>query len=242
MLVLRDVSLSLKPSFPRRRESKYSQVNLPKLDSRLRGNGGVGVLLKTFSLEIAAGEIVTLMGPSGSGKSSLLSFIGGDLDSNFQASGEIILNGSKLNEVVPHLRQVGRLFQDDLLFPHMTIGENLLFAVPRMAQAERITMMRTALERAELQGFEDRPPHTLSGGQKARVALMRTLLAKPAAILLDEPFNKLDAKLRASVRDYTFSHISERKIPALMVTHDRADAPGGGRVLTITESGEVQDV
>jgi putative thiamine transport system ATP-binding protein len=242
MLVLRDVSLSIKSSFPRRRESNFSPVNLPKLDSRLRGNDGGGVLLKTFSLEIAAGEIVTLMGPSGSGKSSLLSFIGGDLDPNFQATGEIILNGAKLNDVPSHQRHVGRLFQDDLLFPHMTIGENLLFAVPRMAQAERITMMRTALERAELQGFEDRPPHTLSGGQRARVALMRTLLAKPAVILLDEPFNKLDTKLRASVRDYTFRHIAERKIPALMVTHDIADAPLKGRVLTILENGEVQDV
>jgi putative thiamine transport system ATP-binding protein len=201
-----------------------------------------GVLLKPFSLEIAAGEIVTLMGPSGTGKSSLLSFIGGDLSLNFSTSGEIVLNGATLNDVPAYQRHVGRLFQDDLLFPHMTVGENLLFAVPRMAHADRIAMMSTALERAELQGFEDRPPHTLSGGQRVRVALMRTLLAKPAAILLDEPFNKLDTKLRTSVRDYTFSHIAARSIPALMVTHDIADAPPKGRVLTISENGEVQNV
>lgn len=203
---------------------------------------GDKVLLKPFSLQIAAGEIVTLMGPSGSGKSSLLSFIGGDLDANFQASGDIILNGEKLNDVAPHQRHVGRLFQDDLLFPHMTVAENLLFAIPRMAQADRITAMRMALERAELPGFEDRPPHTLSGGQRARVALMRTLLAKPAAMLLDEPFNKLDTKLRAAVRDYTFLQIATRKIPALIVTHDIADAPDKGRVLMISENGGVQDV
>jgi putative thiamine transport system ATP-binding protein len=117
-----------------------------------------------------------------------------------------------------------------------------LFAVPRMPQPERNAMMLKVLERAELAGYEDRRPHTLSGGQRARVALMRTLLAKPAAILLDEPFNKLDTKLRASVRDYTFSHIAERKIPALMVTHDVADAPTKGRVLTISENGWVKDV
>jgi putative thiamine transport system ATP-binding protein len=134
------------------------------------------------------------------------------------------------------------LFQDDLLFPHMTVAENLLFAIPKMPRAERLAMMRDALEQAERQGFEDRPPHTLSGGQRARVSLVRTLLARPNAILLDEPFNKLDAKLRASVRDYTFAQIAERKIPALLVTHDRADAPTHGRVLTITENGEVQDV
>jgi putative thiamine transport system ATP-binding protein len=243
MLVLRDIALSLNPSFPRTREPRLATDEpAESLGSRVRGNDGEKILLHPFSLEIAAGEIVTLMGPSGSGKSSLLSFIGGDLDPNFQATGEIILNGMKLNAVPPYQRHIGRLFQDDLLFPHMTIGENLLFAVPRMAQIERISMMRNALERAELAGFEDRPPHTLSGGQRARVALMRTLLAKPAAILLDEPFNKLDAKLRASVRDYTFAHIAERKIPALMVTHDQADAPAGGRILKITENGEVQDV
>lgn len=199
------------------------------------------MLLQSFSLEIAAGEIVILMGPSGSGKSSLLSFIGGDLDPNFQATGEIILNGAMLNDVPPHQRHIGRLFQDDLLFPHMTVGENLLFAIPRMPQAERLAMMRTALERAELAGYEDRPPHTLSGGQRARVALMRTLLAKPEAILLDEPFNKLDTKLRASVRDYTFAHIATRNIPALLVTHDIADAPKKGRILIITDNGQVQN-
>ena len=230
MLVLRGVSLSLNPSFPR------------GLDSRLRGNDSVKVLLKTFSLEIAAGEIVTLMGASGSGKSSLLSFIGGNLDPVFHATGDISLNGAALNDVPPNRRRMGRLFQDDLLFPHMTVGENLLFAVPRLPQPERLAMMRTALKRAELDSFENRPPHTLSGGQRARVALMRTLLAKPAAILLDEPFNKLDAKLRGSVRDYTFAHIAERRIPALMVTHDRADAPRAGRVLTISDDGEVGDV
>lgn len=203
---------------------------------------GGGVLLRPFSLDVGAGEIVTLMGPSGSGKSSLLSFIGGDLDPSFQASGEINLNGVKLNDIPPHQRHVGRLFQDDLLFPHMTVGENLLFAIPRVPQAVRIAMMRKVLERAELAGFENRPPQTLSGGQRARVALMRTLLAKPAAILLDEPFNKLDTKLRASVRDYTFRHIAARAIPALMVTHDSADVPQKGRVLMISENGEVKDV
>jgi putative thiamine transport system ATP-binding protein len=203
------------------------------------------ILLQPFSkghlisIRNFAGEIVTLMGPSGSGKSSLLSFIGGDLDENFQASGEAILNDLPLNHVPPYRRHIGRLFQDDLLFPHMTVGENLLFAIPRMPRAERLVLMRAALERAELAGYEDRPPGTLSGGQRARIALMRTLLAKPGAILLDEPFNKLDAKLRASVRDYTFAHIAERNIPALLVTHDLADAPKKGRVLMITDDGRV---
>jgi putative thiamine transport system ATP-binding protein len=202
----------------------------------------VRVLVQPFSLSIAAGDIVTLMGPSGSGKSSVLSYIGGDLPEAFTATGAVLLNGQSLLLQSPEKRHIGRLFQDDLLFPHMTIGENLLFATPRLPKAERSAMVATALERAELTGFADRPPHTLSGGQRQRVALMRALLAKPSAILLDEPFSKLDKTLRGQMRDYVFSHIKARNIPALLVTHDREDAPSVGRVLEISRDGVVQDV
>ena len=200
------------------------------------------MLVQPFSFAVAAGDIVTLMGPSGSGKSSLLSFVGGDLPAAFTAAGDVLLNGQLLALQRPETRSIGRLFQDDLLFPHMTVGENLLFAVPRMPKPDRLAMVATALERAELNGFGDRPPHTLSGGQRQRVALMRTLLAKPLAILLDEPFSKLDKSLRAQMRDYVFSHTKARAIPALLVTHDRDDAPSGGRVLEISDEGVVRDV
>jgi putative thiamine transport system ATP-binding protein len=204
-------------------------------------NIGSTSLIRDFSVHVASSEIVTLMGASGSGKSSLLSYIGGDPMPGFQTRGEILLNGTAMNHVPPERRGIARLFQDDFLFPHMTVGENLLFAVPKMPQAERVMMMRTALERAELTDFENRAPHTLSGGQRARVALMRALLSKPAAILLDEPFSKLDEDLREAMRRYTFSHIEARGIPALLVTHDRADATFGGRVLKLMQ-GEVRDV
>jgi putative thiamine transport system ATP-binding protein len=199
-------------------------------------------LIKPFSLDIAAGEIVTVMGPSGSGKSSLLSYIGGDLDEAFTAQGDIVLHGERLNEFPPERRGIARLFQDDLLFPHMTVGENLLFAVPKLPQADRVAAMLAALEQAELKGFEDRPPHTLSGGQRSRVALMRALLARPQAILLDEPFGKLDRELRVNIRGFTHDHIVKRQIPALLVTHDLGDAPLGGRILKLTPAGEVIDV
>jgi putative thiamine transport system ATP-binding protein len=198
-------------------------------------------LIRDLSVQIKPREIVTLMGASGSGKSSLLSYIGGDPMPAFQTSGDILLNGAVVNHVPPERRGIARLFQDDFLFPHMTVGENLLFAIPKMPQAERVAMMRSALERAELADFQNRAPHTLSGGQRARVALMRALLSKPSALLLDEPFSKLDEDLREAMRRYTFSQIEARGIPALLVTHDRADAPASGRVLKLVH-GEVRDV
>ena len=139
----------------------------------------------------------------------------------------------------PEQRRVGRLFQDDLLFPHLTVGENLLFGIARGSLAERQNLVNEALSQAQLEGFENRAPHTLSNGQKARVALFRALMAKPHAMLLDEPFSKLDAELRQSIRNYVFAHLRERNIPTLLVTHDREDAPAGGRVFRISNKGEL---
>lgn len=198
------------------------------------------VLIRPFSLAIQAGETVTLMGPSGSGKSSLLALIAGDLPPPLIGEGRISLGGRDLDSLPPEARKIGRLFQDDMLFPHLTVGENLLFGMARgAARAQRLIRMREALADAELEGFEARAPHTLSGGQRTRVALFRALLASPSAMLLDEPFAKLDMELRAAMRSFVFGHLKERRIPSLLVTHDRADAPAGGRVLTIGSDGEV---
>lgn len=194
---------------------------------------GAEPLVAPFSLVIAPGETVTLMGASGSGKSTLLSFLAGDLEVPFTASGHVYLEGAPLDGLPPERRRIGRLFQDDLLFPHLTVSENLLFGLPRGKRAERLAQVEAALAEAELTGFGDRPPHTLSGGQRARVALMRALLAEPHAMLLDEPFNKLDAALRQTMRSFVFGHIARRGIPCLMVTHDAADVPPGGRVLLL---------
>jgi putative thiamine transport system ATP-binding protein len=190
-------------------------------------------IFETLSVTIEAGEIVTVMGPSGSGKTSLLSAVAGDLPDPLHCSGTVTLNGRDVTGLRPEQRRIGRLFQDDLLFPHLTVGENLLFGVERGSKFEREEMMKTALRRAELEGFQDRAPHTLSGGQRSRIALMRALLAKPDAMLLDEPFSKLDKALRASIRDYTFAHLRERKIPTLLVTHDSEDVPQDGRVIHV---------
>ena len=197
------------------------------------------LLIKSFTISIEAGEIVTLMGPSGCGKSSLLAYIAGDLTTPMHGAGRVTLDGVDLMGLPPERRRVGRLFQDDLLFPHLSVGENLLFGIARGNPAERQSLVNDALASAQLEGLENRAPHTLSNGQKARVALFRALMAKPQAMLLDEPFSKLDAELRQSIRNYVFAHLRERNIPTLLVTHDREDAPAGGRIFRISNKGEL---
>ncbi|MBC8792362.1 MAG: ABC transporter ATP-binding protein [Tagaea sp. CACIAM 22H2] len=184
-------------------------------------------LLGPLSLDVAPGAVATIMGPSGSGKSSLLAYLCGTLDPAFAASGQATLDGVALAGLAPEKRRIGILFQDDLLFPHLSVAGNLAFAVPANAP-DRQRRVDVALAEAELDGYGERDPATLSGGQRARVSLMRALLAEPRAILLDEPFSKLDAGLRDKMREFVFAHIRARQIPCLMVTHDEADAAAAG--------------
>ena len=179
---------------------------------------------------VAPGEVVTVMGPSGCGKSSLLSWLCGTLEPAFEACGRILLDGVEVQGTPPERRRIGILFQDDLLFPHLSVGENLAFALPSSVQGrrERRTRVEAALREADLAGFARRDPATLSGGQRARVALMRTLLAEPRALLLDEPFGKLDSQLRQRVRRFVLDHARESGLPSLLVTHDPADADAAG--------------
>jgi putative thiamine transport system ATP-binding protein len=194
-------------------------------------------LFAGFSLRVEPGEVVTVMGPSGCGKSSLLSWLCGTLEPVFDAAGRIWLDGVAIEALPPERRRLGILFQDDMLFPHLSVGENLAFALPREVRPrqERRARVAAALREAGLEGFAQRDPATLSGGQRARVALMRTLLAEPRALLLDEPFNKLDRDLRERVRRFVFDHARGSALPTLLVTHDRADAEAaGGRVISLS--------
>ena len=193
-------------------------------------------LIRSLSIDVAPGEVVTVMGASGSGKSSLLSFIGGHLPAPFTAEGEVSIGESRLNGLAPHERRAGILFQDDLLFPHLSVAGNLLFGLPASVagRSQRRSAIDQALGECGLSGYGERDPSTLSGGQRARVALMRTLLAAPQILLLDEPFGKLDAALRDDFRRLVFTHAMRRGLPALLVTHDAADAQAAaGRVLTL---------
>jgi putative thiamine transport system ATP-binding protein len=195
---------------------------------------GDRVLVRDLDLAVAPGEIATLMGPSGCGKSSLLALVCGTLPPGFEASGRVLLDGRDLARQAPEKRRVGILFQDDLLFPHLSVGENLLFALPPVVRGrkERIARVEAALAEAGLDGMAARDPATLSGGQRARVALMRTLLAAPRALLLDEPFSRLDAELRRRIRRFVLDHARDAGLPTLLVTHDPDDADdAGGPVL-----------
>ncbi|MBM3597337.1 MAG: ATP-binding cassette domain-containing protein [Alphaproteobacteria bacterium] len=193
-------------------------------------------LVDGLTLAIAPGEVVTVMGPSGSGKSTLLAYVAGFLDRRvFTASGRLRLGGDDMVDVPPERRRIGMLFQDDLLFPHLSVRGNLLFGLAPGGSAElRRARVDEALAAADLAGFGDRDPATLSGGQRARIALLRVLLSAPRALLLDEPFSKLDAELRVQFRIHVFGELRRAGLPTLMVTHDPADAAAaGGKVVAL---------
>ncbi|MDB6162765.1 MAG: transporter-related protein [Xanthomonadaceae bacterium] len=194
------------------------------------------VLFDAITAVIPPGECLTVMGPSGCGKSTLLAFLAGSLDPVFTASGGVRIGATDLTNLPPEARRIGILFQDDLLFPHLSVGANLGFALPESVRpsAARRERIEQALADAGLEGYADRDPASLSGGQRARVAVMRTLSAGPRALLLDEPFSKLDAQLRADFRRFVFDHARASGLPTVLVTHDEADAlAAGGPVIRL---------
>lgn len=193
------------------------------------------VLVRRLCARVAGGEVLVVMGDSGAGKSSLLALLAGTLPPGFIASGRILLNGRDIGALPTAQRRVGMLFQDDLLFPHMTVLDNLLFAIAnRDSRAQRVLQAEAALRRAGLEGHGGRWPASLSGGQRARVSVLRALLAQPQALLLDEPFSRLDAALRQRFRAFVFECIREQACPAVLVTHDVQDVPAGAQVIELT--------
>lgn len=189
-------------------------------------------LLSGFSAQVAPGEVLAVMGPSGCGKSSLLAYLAGTLSPVFSATGQVRLNGRDIQTLPTMQRRVGMLFQDDLLFPHMTVQDNLLFALPSPGtRAQRMAQADAALSSADLAGMGARWPASLSGGQRARVSVLRALLAQPQALLLDEPFSRLDTALRERFRSFVFERLRSLNIPAVLVTHDAQDVPAHAQLL-----------
>lgn len=197
---------------------------------------GDTILVEDLSLTVPPGEVTTLMGPSGSGKSTVLAMICGTIPPAFSVSGSIRFGLETLDELPPEARGAGILFQDDLLFLHLSVAENVAFGLPPAIRGHRQRTERACeiLSDAGLEDLAGQDPSTLSGGQRARVALLRTLAAEPRVLLLDEPFSRLDVPLRARFRRFVFRHARQRGLPTLLVTHDPADAEAaGGEIVTL---------
>ena len=181
-------------------------------------------LVKDLSFSVPKGKIRLLQGPSGCGKSTLLALIAGTPVENVNWAGDIRLGGVDIGNLPAHRRQVGLMYQDALLFPHLTVGENLAFGLAASIRGKaRYRAVQEALSAANLDGFGQRDPASLSGGQAARIALMRALLAEPKALLMDEAFSSLDYELKLQFGQFVATQIKSLQIPALLVSHDLAD-------------------
>jgi putative thiamine transport system ATP-binding protein len=193
-------------------------------------------LFAPLDLHVPAGVVTSVIGPSGSGKSSLLAYLCGTLPPAFEAEGQVLLDDDDVSGLPPEERGIGILFQEPLLFPHLSVRGNLLFGLRAGGgRTARRKIADSELASMGLAGFGDRDPETLSGGQKARVALLRVLLSKPRALLLDEPFSALDRDNRVKVRQLVFDEVRRRKLPTLLVTHDEDDAESAaGPVVALT--------
>ena len=177
------------------------------------------------SLELAPGEIVCLLGPSGCGKTTLLRIAAGI---ERPKRGRILINGEEIvgpnGFVPPERRNVGLMFQDFALFPHLSILENVAFGLKNIERSVALSEARAALRRVGMSAYENTYPHVLSGGEQQRVALARAIVPRPAVVLMDEPFSGLDQRLRESVREETLLVLRETRASCLLVTHDPVEA------------------
>lgn len=180
-------------------------------------------VIKNINLKVNEGEMISLLGPSGCGKSTTLKIISGLLEPD---SGDILLNGSSVLNVPAEKRGAVIVFQDYLLFPHMTVEENIGFGL-KMAKVDksiRIQKVKEMIDLVQLNGLEKKYPSELSGGQKQRTALARALAISPKVLLLDEPFSNLDQRLRERMREFIQDLQRKLKITTILVTHDKEEA------------------
>jgi len=182
-------------------------------------------LIKDFNLQVKKGEIIALVGRSGSGKSTILRLISG---LEVPDKGEIKLNGEILVDknkfLVPEKRKIGMLFQNYALFPHLTVYQNISFGIENLKRDLKDKKVKKLLELIDLKGYEKRYPHQLSGGEKQRIALARTLAINPKLLLLDEPFSNLDTELKEGIRSQLKNIIEEVNITTILVSHDKKNA------------------
>jgi sulfate transport system ATP-binding protein len=197
--------------------------------------------LDDVSLEIPEGSLTAVLGPSGSGKSTLLRIVAG---LERPDSGEVRLSGEDATRLAPQRRNVGFVFQHYAAFKHMTVRDNVAFAlsIRKRPKAEIRDRVDELLELVQLQGFADRYPSRLSGGQRQRMALARALAAKPRVLLLDEPFGALDARVRAELRDWLRRLHEEVHVTTVFVTHDQEEAMEVADRVAVFDQGRLEQV
>ncbi|MGL4746009.1 MAG: ABC transporter ATP-binding protein, partial [Dermatophilaceae bacterium] len=196
-------------------------------------------VLRGVDLEVASGEVAAVLGPSGCGKTTLLRTIAGFVrgDAGTVSVGERVVAGPALH-VPPERRDVGLVPQEGALFPHLTVGENVAFGLPRR-ERRRSPRVAEVLDLVGLPGLADRHPDELSGGQQQRVALARALAPAPRLVLLDEPFSALDAALRESVRVQVREALERSGATAVVVTHDQDEALSIADSVAVLDDGRV---
>ena len=197
--------------------------------------------VKSVNLVVDSAEFLTLLGPSGCGKTTTLRLIAGFVK---PTSGSIVVGDVDVTSIPPHLREVGLVFQNYALFPHMSVGENVEFGLKmrKVEKGERKTRVGEALELVRLSGHEDRLPSQLSGGQQQRVALARALVIRPKVLLLDEPFGALDKQLRDHMRVELRVLQQQLGISTVFVTHDQEEAMAMSDRICVMESGLIRQV
>ncbi len=202
---------------------------------------GVSLVVKDLNLSIGKGEFLTMLGPSGSGKTTCLMMLAGF---ETATNGEILLDRRPINQVPPHKRGIGMVFQNYALFPHMTVGENLSFPleVRGMGKDEREAKVKRALDMVQMGTFINRRPAQLSGGQQQRIALARALVFDPALVLMDEPLGALDKQLREHMQ-FEIKHLHESLgITVVYVTHDQGEALTMSDRIAVFNDGRIQQL
>jgi len=203
--------------------------------------GGEVVAVDAMSLDIAPGEFFTLLGPSGSGKSTLLNLVLGALQPD---EGEILVGGRPIVSVPMHKRNIGMVFQNYALFPHMTVFKNIAFplSMRRMSKDEISERVAEVLELVQLSGFEERYPSQVSGGQQQRIATARAIAAKPPLILMDEPLGALDVKLRIEMQEQLRLLHRSLNVTVMYVTHDQDEAMTLSDRIAVMRDGRIEQV
>ena len=218
-----------------------AQDHIVRFENVQKSYDGETLVVKNFNIDIDRGEFLTMLGPSGSGKTTCLMMLAG-----FEPAthGEIYLNGQPINNVPPHKRGIGMVFQNYALFPHMTVAENLAFPlkVRGMSKADSDAKVKRALEMVRLPQFGGRRPAQLSGGQQQRVAVARALVFEPDLVLMDEPLGALDKNLREEMQ-FEIKHIHESLgVSVVYVTHDQSEALTMSNRIAVFNDGIVQQL